>query len=118
MNSLIQVDSNDFVLQSLSTIGTKIPKKSAYILLIKSYKCYHCIQYYPVYEQFAIKYPSVGFLVLEGPDNINMIHQWQELDSPVYGINGYPTVVAYTNDGNPSFVFTDRTDLTDINKLI
>lgn len=102
MNNPIQVDSSDFTLQSLTAIGSKLPKKSMYILLIKSYQCHYCIEYQPVFEQFATKFPHVGFLLLEASANTQMLQQWRELINPAYKVNGYPTVVMYDADGNPS----------------
>ncbi len=111
MNAPIQVDTTDFMLQSLSTIGSKLPKKAMYVLLIKSYRCSYCVQYQPMYEQFATKFPDVGFLLLEASDNPIMLQQWTELDSPAYEVNGYPTVVMYTSGGDPDHVVKDRTQL-------
>lgn len=111
MNAPIQVDSKDFILQSLHTIGTHIPQKDAYVLLVKSYRCHYCVQYQPMYEQFATQYPNIGFLVLEAPDNIQMLQQWGELASPAFQVNGYPTVVTYNKEGHPLSVVEDRTKL-------
>ncbi len=119
MNAPIQVSASDFILQSLSTIGSRIPKKQAYILLIKSYRCIYCIQYMPAYEQFASKFPNTGFLVLEASENSAMLKQWAQLDSPAYTIDGYPTVIAYNLDGNPSHIVKDRNQLNiDIMQLL
>lgn len=119
MNIPIQVDSKDFILQSLHTIGTHIPQKDAYVLLVKSYRCGYCVQYQPMYEQFATQYPNVGFLILEAPDNIQMLQQWGELASPAFAVNGYPTVVTYNREGHPLSVVADRTKINnDITKAI
>lgn len=119
MNSPIQVESSDFILQSLNTIGSKLPKRSMYILLIKSYQCGYCIQYMPMFEQFASKYSDVGFLLLEATTNQTMLSQWRELDSPVFTIHGYPTVVMYNADGNPDHAVEDRTQLDiEITKML
>lgn len=111
MNSPIQVDASDFVLQSLNTIGSKLPQKTMYILLVKSYQCSYCVQYMPTFEQFAIKHTNVGFLLLEASTNSNMLGQWRELDSPAFEVHGYPTVVMYNSDGHPDHIATDRNAL-------
>lgn len=119
MNAPINIDSNDFILQSLNTIGTKIPQKDAYVLLVKSYRCRYCVEYQPMYEQFATQYSNVGFLILEASDNGQMIHQWSELDSPMFVVNGYPTVIMYNRKGHPLSVVEDRTKLNfDITKAM
>lgn len=119
MNIPIQVDSKDFILQSLHTIGTHIPQKDAYVLLVKSYRCGYCVQYQPMYEQFATQYPNVGFLILEAPDNIQMLQQWGELASPAFQVNGYPTVIIFNREGHPLSVVADRTKINnDITKAI
>lgn len=119
MNAPIQVDSKDFILQSLHTIGTHIPQKDAYVLLVKSYRCGYCVQYQPMYEQFATQYPNVGFLILEAPDNIQMLTQWQNLMSPIFEIAGYPTVIVFNREGHPLSVVADRTKINgDITKAI
>lgn len=118
MNSPIQVDASDFILQSLSTIGTKLQSKSMYILLVKSYQCGYCIKYQPIFEQYATKYPNVGFLLLEASTNGPMLMQWRELDSPAFEVHGYPTVVMYGSDGNPDHAVADRNQLdAEINKM-
>lgn len=111
MNSPIQVDASDFILQSLNTIGTKLPAKAMYILLIKSYQCGYCVKYMPTFEQVATKYSDVGFLLLEASTNGQMIQQWRELDSPAFEVQGYPTVVMYGSGGNPDHVVADRNQL-------
>jgi thiol-disulfide isomerase/thioredoxin len=114
MNSPIQVDDTDFILQSLSTIGVKIPKKTMYVLMIKSYQCHYCIEYQPIFEQFATKFPNVGFLLLEASANTRMLKQWKDLVHPEYTVNGYPTVIMYKADGDPSpHVIKDRTKLNE-----
>lgn len=111
MNSPIQVNASDFILQSLNTIGTKLPAKSMYILLVKSYQCGYCVRYMPMYEQYATKYPNIGFLILEASVDGQMLQQWRELDSPAFVVSGYPTVVMYGADGNPSHAVVDRNQL-------
>ncbi len=119
MNAPINIDSKDFILQSLHTIGTHIPQKDAYVLLVKSYRCGYCVQYQPMYEQFATQYPNVGFLILEAPDNIQMLQQWGELASPAFQVNGYPTVIVFNREGHPLSVVADRTKINnDITKAI
>ena len=111
MNAPIQVDSKDFILQSLYTIGSHLPQKEAYVLLVKSYRCHYCVQYQPMYEQFAIQYPNVGFLILEAPDNNQLLFQWSQLSSPAFEVNGYPTVITYNKEGMPLSVVEDRTKI-------
>ena len=110
MNLPITIDSNDFVLQSL-VIGSRVPKKTGYILLIKWYRCGHCIVYMPIFEQFATKYPDIGFLVLESSTSTALLQQWSELQRPAFKIDGYPTVVLFNGDGNPMHIIENRNDL-------
>lgn len=118
MNIPIQVDASDFDLQSIKN-WQKIPKKDCYILLVKSYKCFYCIEYMPAFEQFAVKHPNVGFLILEASDNFQLLQAWKELCNPVFTIDGYPTVILYNASGNPEYVIPDRNKLTyDITKLL
>lgn len=107
MNPVINVSSEDFTLQSLNSIGTHLIKKDAYVLLIKSFRCRYCIEYQPVYEQFATQFPNVGFLTLEASDNQLMLEQWRNLIAPVFEVNGYPTLVILDADGNPTDIKVD-----------
>lgn len=118
MNSPIQVETTDFILQSLNTIGTKLQPKSMYILMVKSYQCSWCIKYMPTYEQYATKYPNVGFLLLEASTSGQLLQQWKDLDSPAFEVQGYPTLIMYGADGNPSHVVADRNNLdTEVIKM-
>lgn len=118
MNLPIPVDASDFTLQSISN-WQKIPKKSGYVLLIKWFKCSHCVEYMPTFEQFATKHPNIGFLILESSTNSTMLQQWGNLWKPAYDVDGYPTVVLYNGEGNPEHVIQNRNDLTmDIMKLL
>ncbi len=119
MNSIIQLTSSDFILQSLIIDDSRIPKKDAYILLIKSYQCIHCINYMPYFEQYSIRHKNIGFLTLEASDNNTLIQQWNELNSPVFTIKGYPTLVIYNNNGDPDHIIEDRSEIVyEINKML
>jgi thiol-disulfide isomerase/thioredoxin len=118
MNLPIQVDASDFDLQSIKN-WQKIPKKRCYILLIKSFRCHFCVEYMPIFEQFAVNHSDVGFLVLEISDSPKLMHEWKELYSPAYPVSGYPTVVLYNNSGDPEYVIKNRNNLTeDITKFL
>ncbi len=118
MNLPVQVSSSDFTLQSI-TNWQKIPKKDGYVLLIKWFKCGHCVEYMPIFEQFATKHPNIGFLVIESTDNATMLQQWSELQKPAFEVNGYPTVILYNNLGNPYDIVKDRNNLSiEITKML
>lgn len=118
MNLPIQVDTSDFTLQSINN-WQKIPKRAGYVLLIKWYKCGHCVEYMPKFEQFATKHPNIGFLVMESTDNAVILQQWAELQKPAFEVNGYPTVVLYNSKGDPYDVVKDRNNLSiEINKML
>ena len=102
MNPIISVGSEDFTLQSLNSIGTHLIKKDAYVLLIKSFRCRYCVEYQPIYEQFATQFPNVGFLTLEAGDNQLMLEQWRNLIAPVIEVGGYPTLAIYDSNGHPT----------------
>lgn len=118
MNPIVQVDESDFTLQSLSSIGSKLIPKRAYVLLVKSRRCGFCITYYPFYERFAMENPDVTFLVLEASDNTRLLQSWSELDSPAYTVGGYPTVIIYDKNGHPHHMVDNRMELgEDIKKM-
>lgn len=118
MNMPITVDANDFTLQSISN-WAKVPKKAGYVLLIKWYKCGHCVEYLPKFEQFATKHPNVGFLIMESTDNATILQQWGELQKPMFEVNGYPTVILYTSKGDPYAVVKDRNNLSiELNQML
>jgi len=119
MNIPIQVDASDFILQSLNTIGSKLPHKSMYILLVKSYQCSYCVQYMPIFEQFATKHTNVGFLLLEASTSSTILDQWRRLDSPAFEVHGYPTIVMYNAEGHPDHAVADRNQLDmEITKML
>lgn len=120
MNPIISVDSKDFILQSLNCVGSKLPRKAKYILLVKSYRCGYCVQYMPQFEQFANRFPNIGFLTLEASINHELIDSWNQLRAPIAVVNGYPTLIIYDMNGNPEdYEIKDRNKLDeDIVKLL
>ncbi len=98
------VDERNFVLQSLDqTSPAVIPHKKA-ILMIKANWCGHCIRYLPTFEEYSIKNPHIQFFVLESEQNEKLLRRWQQLATPAFRVDGYPTLVLYDEDGHPKKV--------------
>jgi thiol-disulfide isomerase/thioredoxin len=113
---ITNVNSGDFILQSLdlSSPRIKAPKGcKGWVLLIKAEWCGHCRRYLPQFEEFSTKYPEYMFLVLEETNNTRCIQQWKELISPLFTVDGFPTVVVYDQLGIGATVVPNRFKLGD-----
>lgn len=105
---ITHVQASDFILQSLDKNSPRVGRFEQAVLLCKMDWCGHCVSYLPIYEQLSAKYPNVKFFVVEGTENEQLLEQWSHLASPVFKINGFPTLVLYDGSGHPVSVIEDR----------
>lgn len=98
-----QLSANHFTLQSINFQSNPALNKDAKcsVLLIKANWCGHCRTFLPKFEKLSESFPNVNFLIVDEEQSRALLAYWNELVSPVFKANSFPTVVLYGKDGNP-----------------
>jgi thiol-disulfide isomerase/thioredoxin len=107
---LYYASAKDFILQSLD-LTSMTYKHDAYIVLIKAEWCPHCTEYEPIFEQYSVKHPNIGFIILESTKNEDLLMAWSKLVNPAFVVNSFPTVMMYNSRGQPVDEVADRFNL-------
>lgn len=108
-NSVRTLEDKDFELQNINP--KLIGDKSLAILFIKADWCGYCTRYIPTFEQYSTQMKDVAFFILESTENEKKLEQWQNLQSPAFPIEGFPTLVFYGPNGSPLRRVEDRFNL-------
>lgn len=115
MSPISQLASKDFILQNIDVSKMSVGSEGRpIVLLIKAEWCGFCQRYLPEFENLSQQYKKIKFCTLEQTQNETMLAKhWPALANPAFQVNGYPTVVYYDAEGNPSRVVDDRSKIKD-----
>ncbi len=106
------LDARDFILQNIDTDSARVNNNGKrMVLLVKATWCHFCNDFLPMYERYAETMPDYKFYILEQTNDEALLNNWKNIVSPLFSVNGYPTLVAYERDGMPIVVIKDRKNL-------